>query len=255
MSVEMGAEIAETKETEERTERRKVYFVGFGPGDPELLTLKAHKLLEQADLIIYPGSLIDEEFLSRFRGEKVSSHGMKLEEIVKLIQKSVDEGRMVVRVQSGDPSIYGAINEQIAELKKRGIETEVVPGVSSVFAAAASLKKELTSPDVGIGVVITRPAGKTLDEDHLHELARLPFTLVILLGADKVEYIADKIGRVRGFDEPAAVVYHASRDDEVVIEGTLADIPEKVKAAGIKRTAVIIVGKALKEARRSVLYA
>ncbi len=233
----------------------KVYFVGFGPGDPELLTLKAHRLLEQADLIVYPGSLIDEEFLSQFKGEKVSSYGMRLEEIVELIQASVEEGKMVVRLQSGDPSIYGAINEQISELERRGIDVEVVPGVSSVFAAAASLKRELTCPDVGVGVVIARPAGKTLEEDHLDELARLPYTLVILLGADKVEYIAEKIGSVRGFDEPAAVVYHASRDDEVVIEGTLADIAGKVREAGITRTAVIIIGKALKEVRRSVLYA
>jgi precorrin-4/cobalt-precorrin-4 C11-methyltransferase len=252
-SAEMKEKIEE--KTKKKTEHGKVYFVGFGPGDPDLLTLKAHRLLEQADLIIYPGSLIDERFLIRFRGEKVSSHGMKLEEIVELIQRSVEDGKMVVRVQSGDPSIYGAINEQISQLEKLGIDVEVVPGVSSVFAAAASLKKELTCPDVGIGVVITRPAGKTLDEDHLDELARLPFTLVILLGADRVEYIADKIGRVRGYDEPAAVVYHASRDDEVIIEGTLADIADKAKAAGINRTAVIIVGKALKEVRRSVLYA
>ena len=134
------------------------------------------------------------------------------------------------------------------------MSVEVVPGVSSVFAAASTLKKELTCPEVGIGVVIARPAGKTLDKDYLDELARLPFTLVILLGADKVDYIAQKIGRIRGFDEPVAVVYHASRDDEVVIEGTLADIAEKVKAAGITKTAVIIIGKALKEVRRSVLY-
>jgi precorrin-4/cobalt-precorrin-4 C11-methyltransferase len=235
--------------------RAKVYFVGFGPGDPELLTIKARKLLEQADLIIYPGSLIDEKFLSQFQGKKVSSYGMKLEEIVELIVASINDGKIVVRLQSGDPSIYGAINEQISELENRGIDVEVVPGVSSVFAAAASLKRELTCPDLGIGVVIARPAGKTLDEDHLDRLARLPFTLVILLGADKVEYIAEKVGRVRGIEEPVAVVYHASRHDEVIVEGTLADIAEKVKAAGIKKTAVIIIGKALKEVRRSVLYA
>lgn len=235
--------------------RKRVYFVGFGPGDPELLTIKAYRLLEQADLIIYPGSLIDEAFLNQFRGEKVSSHGMKLEEIVELIRTWVEKGKMVVRVQSGDPAIYGAINEQISELQKHGIDVEIVPGVSSVFAAASSLKRELTCGDVGIGVVITRPAGKTLDEDYLDELARLPFTLVILLGADRIDYIAEKIGRVRGFHEPAAVVYHASRDDEVVIEGTLADIAGKAKEAGISRTAVIIIGRALKEVRRSVLYA
>ncbi len=232
----------------------KVHFVGFGPGDPELLTIRAYRLLKEADLIIYPGSLIDEEFLSEFDGEKVSSYGMRLEEIVDLIERAVNSGKKVVRVQSGDPSIYGAINEQIRELRKRGIEVEIVPGVSSIFASAAALKSELTSPDVP-SVVITRPAGKTLDKDEIEEFARTNSTLVILLGIDKIEDIARRVARIRGDGEPVAVVYKASRDDEVVIEGNLGDIAEKVKRAGIKRTATIIIGRAIRQARRSVLYA
>jgi len=234
----------------------KVYFIGFGPGDPELLTVKAYKILKQADLIIYPGSLIDEKFLKEFNGKKVNSYGMKLEEIIELIESNVKAGKVVARVVSGDPSIFSALNEQIVELEKRGIECEVVPGVSSVFSASAALKTELTIPSVSHAVVILRPAGRTLNKDYLEEFARIPCTLVILLGVDKIEEIAERVGRIRGWDEPVAVVYHASREDEKVIRGTLGDIAEKVKKAGMRRTAVIIIGKVLeRKGRRSVLYA
>ncbi|ADC66399.1 Uroporphyrin-III C/tetrapyrrole (Corrin/Porphyrin) methyltransferase [Ferroglobus placidus DSM 10642] len=232
----------------------KVYFVGAGPGDPELLTLKAYKLLKEADLIIYPGSLIEEDFLKEFEGKKVNSYGMKLEEIVSLIEKAVKEGKKVVRLQSGDPSIYGAINEQIRELEKRGIDVEVIPGVSSIFASAAALKSELTSPEVP-SVVITRPAGKTLKEDEIEEFAKTNSTLVILLGVDKIDEIVKKVSKHRSIEEPAAVVYKASRKEEKVVVGTLGDIAEKVKREGIKRTAVIIIGRSLKKEGRSILYA
>ncbi len=234
----------------------KVYFVGFGPGDTELLTIKAYKILKRADLIIYPGSLIDEKLLKDFSGKKVNSYGMRLEEIIELIESNVKDGKMVARVVSGDPSIFSALNEQIVELERRGIECEVVPGVSSVFSASAILKTELTIPSVSHAVAILRPAGRTLDKDYLEEFAKIPCTLVILLGVDRIEEIAERVGRIRGWDEPIAVVYHASRDDEKVIRGTLGDIAEKVKRAGIKRTAVIIIGRALeRRGRRSVLYA
>ena len=234
----------------------KVYFIGFGPGDVELLTIKAYKILKQADLIIYPGSLIDEKFLKEFNGKKVNSYGMKLEEIIELIENNVKAGKIVARVVSGDPSIFSALNEQIVELEKRGIECEVIPGVSSIFSASATLKTELTIPSVSHAVVILRPAGRTLDKDYLEDFARIPCTIVILLGVDKIEEIAERVGRIRGWDEPVAVVYHASREDEKVIEGTLRDIAEKVKEVGIRRTAVIIIGRVLeRKGRRSVLYA
>ena len=234
----------------------KVYFIGFGPGDVELLTIKAYKILKQADLIIYPGSLIDEKFLKEFNGKKVNSYGMKLEEIIELIENNVKAGKIVARVVSGDPSIFSALNEQIVELEKRGIECEVIPGVSSIFSASATLKTELTIPSVSHAVVILRPAGRTLDKDYLEDFARIPCTIVILLGVDKIEEIAERVGRIRGWDEPVAVVYHASREDEKVIEGTLKDIAEKVKEVGIRRTAVIIIGRVLeRKGRRSVLYA
>ncbi len=235
--------------------KAKVYFIGFGPGDPELLTLKAHKLLSKADLIIYAGSIVPKECLSTYKGLKVNSHGMKLEEIVSLMEREAKAGKTVVRVHSGDPSIYSAINEQIEELEKRGIECEVIPGISSVLASAASLKLELTSPGISEFVFIGRPAGKTLKEDYLEEVAKIPCTIVLLLGIDKIDYIVEKVSKVRGSKEPVAVVYHASRDDEIIIKGKLEDIAEKVKKAGINRTATIIIGKALENrGRRSVLY-
>ncbi|XAT64146.1 SAM-dependent methyltransferase [Geoglobus acetivorans] len=232
----------------------KVYFAGFGPGDPELLTVKAYKLLKKADLVIYPGSLVEAELLDEFNGEKVNSYGKSLEEIVDLIERSVREGKLVVRLQSGDPSIYGAINEQIAELEKRGIEVEVIPGVSSIFASASAIRSELTSPDIP-SVVITRPAGRTLEKDEIEVFARTNSTLVILLGIDKIRDIAERVGKIRGYDEPVCVVYRASREDERVIEGTLADIADRVEKSGIRKTATIVIGRAIKTARRSILYA
>ncbi len=233
----------------------KVYFVGFGPGDPELLTLKAHRLLQQADVVVYAGSIVPEESLSNYPGRKVNSHGMKLEEIVSLMEKEAKAGKLVVRVHSGDPSIYSALNEQIEELEKRGVECEVIPGVSSIFASAASLKVELTCPGVSDFVFIGRPAGRTLEKDWLDEVAKIPCTIVLLLGVDRIEYIAEKVSRVRGEEEPVAVVYHASRDDELIIRSKLKDVAEKVRKAGIRRTATVIIGKALeKRGRRSVLY-
>jgi len=232
----------------------KVYFVGFGPGDKELLTIKAYKLLKNADLIIYPGSLVSEESLEEFKAEKINSHGLTLEEIVEKIEKAVREGKLVVRLQSGDPTIFGALWEQIRELRKRGIEAEVIPGVSSVFSSAASLGIELTTPS-SPGIAIVRPKGRTLSEDHLEELAKLPLTLVILLGVDKINYIAEKIGRIRGFDEPCAVVYHASRVDEKKIVSRLGEVAKVVRREGISRTATIIIGESvLGHDERSHLY-
>ncbi|MCS7130357.1 MAG: cobalt-precorrin-4/precorrin-4 C(11)-methyltransferase [Archaeoglobaceae archaeon] len=228
----------------------KVFFVGFGPGDPELLTLKGYRLLSEADVIIYPGSIIPDGSLKEFSGMKINSHGMKLEEIVTLIEKFVKDGKKVVRVQSGDPSIYGAIREQIEELEKRGIECEVVPGVSSVFAASAKLKAELATADTPT-LIITRSAGKTLEKDEIEELAKTNSTLVFLLSSGKIDELAQRLLRIRG-DEPAVVAYKVSQEGEKIIEGKLSDIAEKAK--GIDRMALIIVGKALKSVRRSRLY-
>jgi precorrin-4/cobalt-precorrin-4 C11-methyltransferase len=227
----------------------RLHFIGFGPGDPELLTRKGHRLLTEADLIIYPGSIIGREFLSEFSAEKVDSWGMRLGDIVDTIERAVQAGRSVVRLQSGDPSIYGAINEQIALLEERGIESDIVPGVSCVFASAAALGSELTSLDPSL--VVTRPAGKTLEKDNLLDFAHLPCTMAVLLGID---HIVEKVASVRGPEEPCGVVYHASRDDQMVIVGTLGDIAARVREEGIDRTATLIIGKSIIGHQRSVLY-
>lgn len=229
----------------------KVYFVGFGPGDPELLTLKGYRILKEADVIIYPGSIIPEKSLSDFKALKINSHGMKLGEIVETIERFLMEGKRVVRVQSGDPSIYGAIREQIEELEKRGIECEVIPGVSSVFAASAKVKAELATSDTPT-LIITRASGKTLEEDEIEKLAETNSTLVFLLSSAKIKDISEKIMKIRG-DEPAVFAYKVSQNGEKILEGKLSEIVER--SAGIERMALLIVGKALKSVRRSRLYA
>ena len=230
----------------------KVYFVGFGLGELDYLTLKGYRLLKEADLIIYPGSLIDEDALSEFDAEKVNSYGMKLEEIVDLIERAVKAGKKVVRLVSGDPAIYSALNEQIEELEKKGIECEVVPGVSSALAVSSFIKRELTSPNVAHAVVITRVRGRTLEEDRLEDFARLPCTIVLLLSVDKIEEIAERLSGIRGKDEPVVVAYKIGRREQRIIRGTLGDIAEKVK--GIDRCAVVVVGRVIEEGGRSYLY-
>jgi precorrin-4/cobalt-precorrin-4 C11-methyltransferase len=227
-----------------------VYFVGAGPGDPELITVKGQKLLEHADLVIYAGSLVNPEVLSRAKGQIVDSFGLSLEQITDLIVRASREGRTVVRLHSGDPTIYSAVREQILALKPYGIECQIVPGVSSVFASAAALGKQLTSETL----VITRPSGKTLATDQLVELSDLNPTMAVLLGIDKIE---DIMIRVRYPPEtPVSVVYHASWEDQVIISGTVSDIARKVREAGIARSAIILIGEQLESERdrRSYLY-
>ncbi len=228
----------------------KVYFVGAGPGDPDLITVKGKRLIEQADLIIYAGSLVNDALLLSARGEKINSYGLTLEQITALTLNAVKKDRLVVRLHSGDPALYSAMAEQIHALKLHDINYEIVPGVSSVFAAAAAIGQQLTSDTL----VITRPAGKTLSHDKLAELSNLRPTMAIFLGADKIE---DIIGRVQ-YDAatPVSVVYHASWDDQVVIRGTVADISKKMRNAGITRSAIILIGTehAAEGERRSYLY-
>lgn len=227
-----------------------VYFVGAGPGDPELITVKGQKLIEHADLVIYAGSLVNPEVLSKATGQTVDSFGLSLEQITDLIVRASREGSMVVRLHSGDPTIYSAVREQILALRPYDIECHIVPGVSSVFASAAALGTQLTSETL----VITRPSGKTLATDKLEELSDLNPTMAVLLGIDKIE---DVMKRVHYAPEtPVSVVYHASWDDQVIISGTVSDIARKVREAGIARSAIILIGGELssQQDRRSYLY-
>ncbi|HIP84355.1 MAG TPA: precorrin-4 C(11)-methyltransferase [Methanothermococcus okinawensis] len=239
----------------------KVVIVGAGPGDPELITLKGKKAIEEADVIVYAGSLINKEILkyNRKNAKIYNSATMDLEEIVKIMVEGVEKGLKVVRLHSGDPSIYGAIKEQIDELKRYNIDIEIIPGVTSLSAAASSLKVELTLPKISQTVIITRPEGRTLKPkgESLKELAKHRSTMAIFLGVGMIDKVVSQLieGGYRR-DTPVAVVYKASWKDEKIIRGTLEDIGPKVKEANIRKTALIIVGDVLdpKDYEYSKLY-
>jgi precorrin-4/cobalt-precorrin-4 C11-methyltransferase len=234
-----------------------VYFVGAGPGDPALITVRGLALLGEADLLMYTGSLVNPALVARSRApEKLDSHGMEHADMVERLAGAARAGKRVVRLHSGDPALYGAIIEQILALEDRGVPSVVVPGVSSLFAAAAALGTQLTLKGVSESLIVTRPAGETLEEDRIPELSALGETLVIFLGGDR---IAGVVERLRCPPEtPAAVVYHASWPDQKVVRGTVADIAGKAEEAGIRRTALVVIGKVVEPRtsgfRRSHLY-
>jgi len=233
----------------------KVIFIGAGPGDPELLTIKGYQAIENADIIIYAGSLVNPEVLNHRQkdADVYNSASLDLNQIIAIIEQGISENKTIARVHTGDPSIYGAIGEQIRELNERSIEYEIVPGVSSVFATAAALESELTLPEISQTVIITRPEGRTPKpkKESLAYLATHQATMCIFLGVGMIEEVVEKLKR--GFDgkdgynddTPIAVVKKASWDDELIIKGTLANIAEKVKKANITKTAMIIVGDVL----------
>jgi precorrin-4/cobalt-precorrin-4 C11-methyltransferase len=240
----------------------QVYFIGAGPGDPELLTVRARNIIKRADVIIYADSLVNPEVCSfaRERVEIYKSASLALEEITGIIVNAVREGKVVARLQSGDPSIYGAIQEQIAVLDEKGIEYKIIPGVSSLFAAAAALKTELTVPELSQTVIITRMEGKTPVPalEKLKNLAQHQASMAIFLSASLIEkVVAELLAGGYHPDTPAAVVYRATWKDELVLRTTLKKLVEKVKASGIRKQALILVGAFLgskKKSRRSRLY-
>lgn len=235
----------------------RVYFVGAGPGDPGLITVRGRDLLSRADVLVYTGSLINPRLVEDCPAHlKVDSHGMRLEDIGELLVRHARAGSTVVRLHSGDPSLYGAIVEQMQFLSGAGVDFEVVPGVSSLFAAAAALKTQLTLGGVAESLIITRPAGSTLERDEIAELSEHRATMVFFLGTAHLEEITSRVRCPP--HTPAAVVYHASWEDQSIVRGTVADIAEKAREAGIERTALLIIGGVLEPAsyghRRSHLY-
>lgn len=221
-----------------------IWFVGAGPGDPGLITVKGRELLDRADLLLYAGSLVNPELVASSPApEKVDSWGMDLDAMVALMTERARAGKRVVRLHSGDPALYGSIVEQIAELEKSGIAVQIVPGVSSVFAAAAALTTEYTPRGVSETLIITRPAGKTLERDYIAELSQYPATLAFFLGSEHFAGITAKLACPK--DTPAAVIYHASWPDQRIIRGTVGDIAAKAQEAGITRSALLIVGRAV----------
>jgi precorrin-4/cobalt-precorrin-4 C11-methyltransferase len=241
-----------------------VHFIGAGPGDPELITVKGARLLGEADVVIYAGSLVDRELVRTHapHAEVHDSSSLTLEETTTLIAEAVLADKRAARLHTGDPSIYGAIQEQMAELDRLGINYEVVPGVTSAFAAAASLKQELTLPEVSQTVIITRLAGKTPvpERESLSEIARIGATLVIYLSVSMIErVVTELLEGAYTTETPVAVVFRASWPDERIIEGTLADIAVRAKEAGIGKQALILVGDVLKARKeglkaKSLLY-
>ncbi|MBM3941714.1 MAG: precorrin-4 C(11)-methyltransferase [SAR202 cluster bacterium] len=233
----------------------KVYFIGGGPGDPELLTLKAKRLMETADMVIYADSLVHPSIVE-FARPGAQVHGSKtlnLGQIMELTLQAVKEGKTVARIQSGDPSIYGAMLEQMRVLEREGVDYEIIPGVSSAFAAAARLKVELTVPEVSQTVILTRVEGRVSmpPGEELSSLASHGSTLVLFLSITRMPRIVREL-RAAGYpkDTPVAVAYRVGWPDEQIIRGTLADISPKVRAAKLTLQALILVGKALDPALR-----
>jgi precorrin-4/cobalt-precorrin-4 C11-methyltransferase len=227
----------------------KVVFIGAGPGDPELVTVKASKIIGKADVIIYAGSLVNPEVLRYAKKEAVihNSAQMNLDQILEIMEKSVQKGELVARVHTGDPAIYGAIGEQIQYLKEKDISYEVIPGVSSLFATAAALESELTLPMVSQTVIITRPGGRTPkpELESIKSLAEHGATMCIFLGVHMIDKVVDELLGSYDLNTPVAVVQRASWPDEKIVRGTLEDIAGKVHQEGIQKTAIIVVGEVL----------
>ncbi|GAA0663472.1 cobalt-precorrin-4/precorrin-4 C(11)-methyltransferase [Natronoarchaeum mannanilyticum] len=237
-------------------------FIGAGPGDPGLLTVTGKELVESADLVVHAGSLVNSELLEEYcaDAEQVSSIGKDLEELIPLMRDAYEDGRDVVRLHSGDPAVYGAAVEQMDALEHEGVPTYVVPGVTSAFAASATLRTQLTLNGVANHVAFTRPQGKTLDpeDDHIGEFVAMgDVTTCVYLGTHAVPETMDRL-LDEGHDPetPVAVVYHASWPDEDIVEGTIATIGEKVEEAGYRASAMVLIGDAARKAgyERSYLY-
>ncbi|MFB6101491.1 MAG: cobalt-precorrin-4/precorrin-4 C(11)-methyltransferase [Haloplanus sp.] len=241
-----------------------VPFIGAGPGDPGLLTVTGRELVEDADLVVHAGSLVNSDLLDRYCAdtEQVSSVGKDLEELVPLMRDAYEAGRTVVRLHSGDPAVYGAALEQMDALEHEGVPTYLVPGVTSAFAASATLRTQLTLNGVANHVAFTRPQGKTLDPeaDHIGEFVGMgDVTTCIYLGTHAIAETMERLLDAGHDPEtPVAVVYHASWPDEDVIDGTIATIGDRVAEAGYRASALVLIGEAVRgvdgDYERSYLY-
>lgn len=239
----------------------KVYFIGAGPGDPELITVKGQRLIAEADVIIYAGSLVNPEILKYGRddAEIYNSATMNLDEVLDVEIRAVREGKTVARVHTGDPAIYGAIQEQMDGLRAAGIEDfEVVPGVSSFLASAAALKQEYTLPNVSQTIIITRMEGRTPmpPKEKLVSLAQHQATMCIFLSVQAIDEVMKQLTD-GGYapDTPVAIVVRATWPDQQILRGTIATIADIIHDAGVTRQAMIVVGRVLdREYDLSKLY-
>jgi len=236
-----------TQKSSDKTQHQ-VYFIGAGPGDPELITVKGQRLLREADVVIYTGSLIPKALISGLHAEIYNSAGLNLDEVFEIIYTSWTKGKKIVRLHTGDPAIYGTINEQIALFKKNKIPFTIIPGVSSATASAATLATELTLPEVSQTVIFTRRAGRTPvpEKQDLISLASHQATMMIFLSITMIEKVVKELIE-GGYTEntPVAIVEKVSWPEERQLRGTLGTIAQQVKETGITKTAIIAVGEVL----------
>jgi precorrin-4/cobalt-precorrin-4 C11-methyltransferase len=245
------------------TEKHPIIFCGAGPGDPDLITVKGMKALESADLVLYAGSLVPEAVLTwaSAQAKRISSADLDLELIVETMVQAYHRGKCVVRLHTGDPSLYGAIREQMESLKTRGIPYLVIPGVTAAFAAAAAMGLEYTIPQVTQTLILTRMAGRTPvpETESLASLARHGASLVIYLSMGLVGEAARILSDAYGPDAMCAVAYRVSQPEEKIINTPIKQLVQTVQADAIHRLAVIMVGPALNDSMeagtlRSKLY-
>ena len=227
-----------------------VHIVGAGPGDPELTTVKGQRYLREADVVIYAGSLVNPALLELCKpgAEIHNSASMTLDEVVAVIENAEQKGQVTVRLHTGDPSVYGAIQEQMDAFSKKGIAYDIVPGVSSCFATAAALKQEYTLPGISQTVIITRNEGRTPvpEAEKLRSLAKHQSTMCIYLSIAMLDRVVEEL-IAGGYapDTPIAIVQRASWPEEKIVRGTLATIVKDIEGKNIDRTAMIVVSRCL----------
>jgi precorrin-4/cobalt-precorrin-4 C11-methyltransferase len=243
-------------------QKNTVYFVGSGPGDPELITIKAKKLLEIADIIIYSGSLLNPEILDSAKREASLYDAAKLDrnKIYEILRDSTKNGKLAIRFHDGDPGIFSTIREQIDKLERDEINCEVIPGITSLLGAAASMNLELTLPGVTQTIIITRAEFRTPvpDREKISELSKHGATMAFYLSVHLLDRVIEELlkGGIYNNETPVAIVYKATWKEEKIIKGTIGTISKKVKEERIVKTALIIVGEVIspKEYEFSKVY-
>ena len=243
-------------------QKNTVYFVGSGPGDPELITIKAKKLLEIADIIIYSGSLLNPEILDSAKRDASLYDAAKLDrnKIYEILRDSTKNGKLAIRFHDGDPGIFSTIREQIDKLERDEINCEVIPGITSLLGAAASMNLELTLPGVTQTIIITRAEFRTPvpDREKISELSKHGATMAFYLSVHLLDRVIEELlkGGIYNNETPVAIVYKATWKEEKIIKGTIGTISKKVKEERIVKTALIIVGEVIspKEYEFSKVY-
>lgn len=238
-----------------------IHFVGAGSGAPDLITVRGKKLLEEADVIIYAGSLVNPQLLeyAKENCQVYNSAVMTLEEVLEVMFKAEEEGKMTVRLHTGDPCLYGAIREQMDVLDEKGMEYDSTPGVSSFCGAASALDLEYTLPDVSQSVIITRMAGRTPvpDKESIESFAAHQATMVVFLSTTMLDELSERlIAGGYSADTPAAIVYKATWEDEKKYICTVGTLAETARANDIRKTALMIIGDVVTHSHynRSELY-